>query len=72
MDIRVDGKNTLHLASFLEDFKNELVALKKTIEEKDLHISSLETRLEKLEKSHQEEVRDQKNDILALKEKVLD
>ena len=43
-----------------------------TIEEKDLRISSLETKLEKLGKSYKEEVRDLKNDILHLKERVMD
>ena len=50
----------------------KFVALKKTIEEKDLGISGLETSLGKLEKSYQEEVRDLKNDIVDLKERVTD
>ena len=49
-----------------------MAALKKVIEEKDLHISSLETRLEKLERVYQKEERDLKSDFLNLKERVVD
>ena len=47
MDITGDGQNSLDIASFIQDFKKEFVALKKIIEEKDLHISTLETKLKK-------------------------
>ena len=72
MDIKGDGKNSLDLKNFFENFKIEFAALKKNTEEKDLCISSLETRLKKLEKSYQEDVRDLKNDIVDIKERVLD
>ena len=52
-DIRDNGKNSLDLVSFLEDFQKEFAALKNTIQGKDLRISSFGTSLEKLQKSYQ-------------------
>ena len=72
MDIRGDGKNSLDLVSFLRNFQKDFKALRKTIEKKNLRISSLGASLEKLGKSNQREVKDLKYDIVDLKERLSD
>ena len=57
---------------FFEDLEKEFWALRNIIKEKGLQTSSLETRLEKVGKCYQEEVKDLKIDIVDLKERVLD
>ena len=70
--IRGDGNNSLELVYASSEISRKFAAQKNTIEEKDFRISSPETIIEKLEKSHQEEVTDLKNDIVDQKEKALD